>query len=73
MNNRLKIKLSKKQHEAIIITIAKKGNKTKKNLAQHLNIPQSSVSLWIRESFIPAKHFNQVHEYLGLKVPTTKN
>ena len=69
MNNRLKIPLSKKQHEVLITTIAKKGNCTKRNLANHLEVPQSSISLWIREKFIPAKHFQKAYDFLELDAP----
>ena len=69
MNNRLKIPLSERQYDKLITTIAKKGSCTKKNLANYIEVPQSSISLWIREKFIPAKHFKKVYEFFEIEAP----
>jgi len=72
MNNRLKIPLKDKELDKIIIELAKQGHCSKRDLAEHLGVPQSNVSIWLREKFIPAKHFRSLHEYLELPVPFKK-
>jgi Mn-dependent DtxR family transcriptional regulator len=64
---RKKIKLKEKELNKILLTLAKKGYKAKKELAEHLEVPQSSVSMWLRDGFIPAKHYDKVMDYLIIK------
>lgn len=72
MNQRLKIPLKDKELDKILLVLARQGRNAKKNLANYLNVPQSNVTLWLKDKFIPNKHFDKLHIYLELPVPVKK-
>lgn len=69
MNQRLKIPLKDKELDKILLVLARQGRNSKKDLAKHLNVPQSNLTLWLKDKFIPHKHFEKLHIYLELPVP----
>ena len=64
---RKKIKLKESEMTKIVVALAKKGNKSKKALAEFCQVPQSNVSIWLAGKFLPIKHYDKVHDFLGLK------
>lgn len=72
MNQRLKIPLKDKELDKILLVLARQGRNSKKDLANNLGVPQSNLTLWLKEKFIPHKHFEKLHNYLELPVPFKK-
>lgn len=69
---RLKIPLKDKELDKILLVLARQGRNSKKELANHLSVPQSNITLWLKDKFIPHKHFEKLHNYLELPVPFKK-
>lgn len=65
--NMTAIKLKPKEVTKIKTELAILGYMSKKKLCAYLGIPQSNLSAWIRDGFVPEKHSYKLFEFLEKK------
>lgn len=62
-----KIKLKATELKKIKTELALLGYESKKKLCEYLGVPQSNLSMWIKEGFVPEKHKAKLNEFIEKK------